>query len=264
MLRRALRLFFFCSTVLSIYSPAQAPAKSSSPLSTQILGCWRAYDKANRPSDSSMEFNPGGVWVWRQRVTGGNISVEKQTWSVEKGIVHLDGRDPGWRITLKGDKFEQTLNGVSRAEYFQLWVRVPSSNCVPVGDRDTDAHEQAQWFVVHRYENCNGDFFTRIYKDIYQIKDLKWYISWQPITDIDRLNGIEHKGTVTLTASASRKLNHPVGGATPWGKGFGTPFEGRPRIIQKQKGKWTLYPGPMDEFRAIPCEEVQPYLKKAP
>jgi hypothetical protein len=108
----------------------------------------------------------------------------------------------------------------------------------------SEAYEAAKAQILDvSFKNC-GDFWGSVYtKDPnaldftaakeYQFKNLQLHVETfsLPLTDADKLNGLQWRGQISLSADATRE--RPIGGKdwSPWSNGFGAAFN---RILMEQ------------------------------
>jgi len=85
------------------------------------------------------------------------------------------------------------------------------------------------------FKNC-GEYWGSVYKKLnpldftptgeFQIKNLKMVVEGNrmPLTDAEKLNGIQWQGYINFSADAFRERN--IGGKdwSPWNDGFGAPY----------------------------------------
>jgi hypothetical protein len=111
---------------------------------------------------------------------------------------------------------------------------------------DADARQQAEKFWAAQITKCGDSYYRKevlIKKDnyviYYQMKDPKVEVLPQPVSEADRLNGIEWKGTTAFVPGASRIWNTEKKGWSDWGKGvWGVPDLNYG--MGKVKGEWSV------------------------
>lgn len=111
---------------------------------------------------------------------------------------------------------------------------------------DAEARREAGKFWATQITKCGDSYYRREvlikkgdYVIYYQMKDPKVEVLPQPVSEADRLNGIEWKGSTAFIPVASRIWNTEKKGWSDWGKGAW----GVPELnygMNKAKGAWTV------------------------
>jgi len=106
---------------------------------------------------------------------------------------------------------------------------------------NTEAQEQAQKFVEAQLTRCGDSSYgvRKIANDnsLYQFKGPKVSVKDQELTQADKLNGIEWKGSSTFSAEAWRVYD-VTGKWGPWRQGFTSLGVGLGVTMYKQEGHW--------------------------
>jgi hypothetical protein len=111
---------------------------------------------------------------------------------------------------------------------------------------DAEARREAEKFWEAQISKCGDSYYRKeklIKKDdyviYYQMKDPKVQVLPQPMSEADRLNGIEWKGSTAFIPAASRIWNTEKKGWSDWGKGaWGVPDLNYG--MNKAKGAWNV------------------------
>lgn len=111
---------------------------------------------------------------------------------------------------------------------------------------DAEARREAEKFWATQITKCGDSYYRKellIKKDdyviYYQMKDPKVEVLAQPVSEADRLNGIEWKGSTAFIPAASRIWNTERKGWSDWGKGaWGVPDLNYG--MNKTKGAWNV------------------------
>jgi hypothetical protein len=138
----------------------------------------------------------------------------------------------------------------------------------------SDAKTAAAEFWGKRITKCGDSAYT-VMKDqgggtlaILEFKNVSFTIirSNSPISEADKLNGIEFKGTTLLVAKATRAFKTPMGFGQKqqwmeWANGAQDQGQDIYASIVKKKGRWVIEPGnyfatPTATFKAIKCSEI--------
>jgi len=111
---------------------------------------------------------------------------------------------------------------------------------------DAKARREAEKFWATQITKCGDSYYRRevlIKKDdyviYYQMKDPKVEVLPQPVSEADRLNGIEWKGSTAFIPEASRIWNTERKGWSDWGNGAW----GVPELnygMKKVNGAWSV------------------------
>ena len=115
-----------------------------------------------------------------------------------------------------------------------------SSSSLPP-DADAEAQKQAQQFVEAQLTKCGDSYYgvRKLANDsgLYQFKNPKVSVKSQELTQADKLNGIEWKGSSTFSAETWR-LYDVTGKWGPWRQGFTSLGIGLGVTMYKHKGQW--------------------------
>ncbi len=111
---------------------------------------------------------------------------------------------------------------------------------------DAEARREAEKFWATQITKCGDSYYRKealIKKDghviYYQMKDPKVEVLPQPVSEADRLNGTEWKGSTAFIPVASRIWNTERKGWSDWQKGAG----GVPDLnygMNKVRGAWNV------------------------
>src|SRR5271157_2071175 len=146
-----------------------------------------------------------------------------------------------------------------------VWGQVPPA--------ELKSHVDQFW--SSRVRSCDGSWYSAHYfgtskqdeaLDGYiEYKNVHWTTTPKPISQADSLNGVQWRGTTTLTAVACRWAASKGAEWQPWANGTGTQD---PSVdATKINGVWTIAPGPsrfiqgVAALRAPSCEEVREHLR---
>ena len=120
-----------------------------------------------------------------------------------------------------------------------FYVSCSSASVLP--NADAEAREQAQQFVEAQLTRCGDSYFgiRKIANDnaLYQFKHPKVSVKSQELTQADKLNSIEWKGSSTFSAEMWRMYD-VTGKWGPWRQGFTSLGIGLGVAMYKQKGQW--------------------------
>jgi hypothetical protein len=111
---------------------------------------------------------------------------------------------------------------------------------------NAEARREAEKFWAAQITKCGDSYYRKevlIKKDgyviYYQMKGPKVEVLPQPMSEADRLNGIEWKGSTAFVPAASRIWNTDKKGWSDWGKGaWGVPDLNYG--MNKVKGAWNV------------------------
>lgn len=127
---------------------------------------------------------------------------------------------------------------------------------------DAEPQEQAQKFVEAQLTRCDDSYYgvRKIASDngLYQFKNPKVSVKSQELTQADKLNNLEWKGSSTFSAEAWR-LYDVTGKWGPWRQGFTSLAIGLGVTMYKQKGQWkfgsdgNLKP---NSFEKVDCSKI--------
>jgi hypothetical protein len=140
------------------------------------------------------------------------------------------------------------------------------------GPNDYEAVKQGEIFWANQFSKCGDAFFgTEPESDgmgnwvgvrIYQLKDAFILtindMEGNPLTEADKLNGIQWKGKTLITCSAYRFYSK--GKWSSW-YDWWQPSTDCERTLVKIKDNWDFYPSHIERYRwfkAIACNEVPP------
>ncbi|MCA1617781.1 MAG: hypothetical protein LC795_00395 [Acidobacteria bacterium] len=111
---------------------------------------------------------------------------------------------------------------------------------------DAEARREAEKFWATQITKCGDSYYRKevlIKKDgyviYYQMKDPKVEVLPQPVSEADRLNGVEWKGSTAFIPTASRIWSTEKKAWSEWGKGAW----GVPELnygMKKAKGAWSV------------------------
>ena len=114
-----------------------------------------------------------------------------------------------------------------------------SSTLMP--DPDTEAQEQAQKFVDAQLTKCGDSYYgiRKVANDngLYQFKNPRISVKSQELTQADKQNGIEWKGSSTFSAETWRMYS-VTGEWTSWRQGFTSLDIGLSVTMSKENGQW--------------------------
>ena len=84
---------------------------------------------------------------------------------------------------------------------------------------EREAQTEAEKFWDTKITKCGNSYFTSTKwdKEIIELKDVSYELLTEPISQSDKLNGIEFNGTTILIASSRRIYRHNQWG--DWGEG---------------------------------------------
>src|SRR5579864_3032881 len=95
-------------------------------------------------------------------------------------------------------------------------------------------------YISKRFKKCNSDSYSThvdVYGETYfHLKNLYWSSQSQPLSQADRLNGVQWKGIVYIKADVYRRTLETH--RTQWG-GWSDNFNDTGSAVQ-QNGKWTI------------------------
>jgi hypothetical protein len=119
------------------------------------------------------------------------------------------------------------------------------SSCSPssalLSNADAEAQEQAVKFVEAQLTRCGDSYYgiRKVASDngLYQFKNPKISVKSQELSQADKLNGIEWKGSSVFSAETWRMYS-VTGEWTPWRQGFTALDIGLSVNMYKQNGKW--------------------------
>ena len=137
-------------------------------------------------------------------------------------------------------------------------------------DPSWSPQKAAEEMVLKKIRKCGDAYFTKRYDvggyplGVYEFKNLSVQIKASPLTDADKLNGIEWKGTVFLVAKASRAFQVPdkLGARKPqwldWENGAMIDHQNISGSLAKRKGRWALELGNafILDLKPIECSEI--------
>jgi hypothetical protein len=150
------------------------------------------------------------------------------------------------------DKRNATMTSIKAAAFLSAatlaYLSLACSSLTGAGGSslDSEARREAEKFWAAQVTKCGDSYYRKealIKKDgyviYYQMKDPKVEVLPQPVSEADRLNGIEWKGSTAFVPGASRTWNTERKSWSDWGKGAW----GVPELnygMGKAKGEWSV------------------------
>lgn len=125
--------------------------------------------------------------------------------------------------------------------------------------KDKEAHEQALKYVEAQLTKCGDSYYgiRKIARDgnLYQFKNPKVTVTSEQLTQADKLNGIEWKGSLYFSAEAWR--NYYDGQWSEWRQNFMGVTAGLSGSLVKKNGEWQVAKGlKPDSFERIDCSNI--------
>lgn len=130
---------------------------------------------------------------------------------------------------------------------------------------EREAQAKAEQFWNTKITKCGDSYFTRLDEEIIELKGVNYELLTQPISQSDKLNGIEFNGTTILTATSRRVYSRNQWGA--WGEGpkykdemgIYWPYKSVIASVMKKNGQWAVEPAWMTSsmlLTTISCDSV--------
>lgn len=126
-----------------------------------------------------------------------------------------------------------------------LYTALLCSSCWPsstlISNSDTEARDQAQKFVEAQFTRCGDSYYgiRKVANDngLYQFRNPKVSVKSQELTQADKLNGIEWRGSSNFSAEEWRMYS-VTGEWTSWREGFTSLDVGLSVNMYKENGQW--------------------------
>jgi len=130
---------------------------------------------------------------------------------------------------------------------------------------EREAQAKAEQFWDTKITKCGDSYFTRSDKEIIELKGVSYELLTKPISQSDKLNGIEFNGTTILTATSRRVYSRNQWGA--WGEGpkykdemgIYSPYNSVIASVMKKNGQWAVesaWMTPSTLLSKVSCDAV--------
>lgn len=158
-------------------------------------------------------------------------------------------------------RFTRNLNQLGSPKFGRRWWRRPGLMAVQLilicsihcdlvlasvssasVDLNTEAAAEAKKFIEARASlYASGEWFSKrnafhSTNQYFQIKQLSYSITEDTLTVVDRLNGVEWKGSMVLRADAVRNIYYPYESADKWSEW--SAYKTVNLVFKKKRGTW--------------------------
>jgi outer membrane murein-binding lipoprotein Lpp len=134
-----------------------------------------------------------------------------------------------------------------------------STSKAVTGTLEEQARAAAKDFWAQRFSSCGDSSYGRSpsTKVVLECKGANITINAEPVSDTEKLEGIEWKGATEITARQSRFYRYSYGYWDSWGNGLGQESFKVP--MKKRNGRWEFYPASDSTARnlqAVECSQA--------
>jgi hypothetical protein len=135
----------------------------------------------------------------------------------------------------------------------------------PAAASSSSAEQEAAKFWSRYVASCGGSHYLRKAPGIFvELRGFRVQVRYAPITEADRLNGVEAKGQSWFEASAYRTYSNSAWHA--WGNGIPDDVNLTNKVnFQKSRGRWNFYgTGYFSDYaRPVTCSDVPGFSSRA-
>lgn len=223
----------FCCMILSLSTPL---------IAQELLGKWTA------PEQSAIwEFRGDSTFI-RSFTNGPRVDHGHWMWSGAPGAPALDLR---FGDNFAGEKMQVNITA-SKIEFLNsdrtgvlLTLHRLVSNALPTGPdlskiTGRTLQEQAGQFAdqywARQFRKCSDLSYFQAFGTYTAIKGLRSSTRPLPISDVDKLNGVQWRGITTLTADAQREFNPNL---KAWQSWIRWPAD-MSLAVERKNGQWSL------------------------